>query len=70
MYRVDANGALVAEQQRDLGELFSIRKLVDLDGDGEFEIIGAPWTMTDTIVARASGEELSRLELPFYGCGC
>lgn len=69
LYRVDGE-QLVTAQQRDLGEVHSIDKLVDIDGDGELEYIGKPWVATDIIVSRASGDEVQRLALPFYGCPC
>jgi len=69
LYRVDGD-QLVTAQQRDLGEVHSIDQLVDIEGDGELEYIGKPWIATDIIVSRASGDEVQRLVLPFYGCAC
>ena len=69
LYRVDGD-QLVTAQQRDLGELYSVDRLIDLEGDGELEFIGAPWVPTDTVVSRASGDEVTRLQLPFFGCPC
>lgn len=69
LYRVDGD-ALATEQQRALGDLHSIDRLIDIEGDGALEVIGKPWHGTDTVIARPSGDELMRLELPFYGCSC
>jgi len=69
LYRVDGD-QLVTALERALGELYSVDKLIDLEGDGELEFIGAPWVPTDTVVSRASGDEVTRLQLPFYGCPC
>ncbi len=70
LFRVEADGSLAAVQLRNLGDLWSIDKLVDLDNDGELEVIGKPWLGLDTVVARGSGEELDRLSLAFFGCPC
>jgi hypothetical protein len=70
LFRVQPDGTLAAEQLRKLGDLWSVDQLVDIDGDGELELIGQPWLGLDNVVTRASGEELTRLELPFFGCPC
>lgn len=70
LYRVTADGSLAAVQLRKLGELWSIDKLIDVDNDGELEVIGRPWLGLDTVLVRASGEELERVSLPFFGCPC
>ena len=70
LFRAGADGALEVVQLRPLGELHSVDKLVDLEGDGALEIIGAPWLGLDRALARASGQRLVRLTLPFYGCPC
>ncbi|HEY5950860.1 MAG TPA: hypothetical protein VIV40_35450 [Kofleriaceae bacterium] len=70
LFRVQADGTLAAVQLRKLGDLWSIDQLVDIDNDGELELIGKPWLGLDTVVARASGEELERLSLTFFGCPC
>jgi hypothetical protein len=70
LFRVQPDRSLAAVQLRKLGDLWSIDQLVDLDNDGELELIGTPWLGLDTVVTRASGEELDRLALPFFGCPC
>lgn len=70
LFRVKPDGTLAAEQLRKLGDLWSIDQLIDIDGDGELELVGQPWLGLDNLVTRASGEELTRLELPFFGCPC
>ncbi|HLL25183.1 MAG TPA: hypothetical protein VK427_23775, partial [Kofleriaceae bacterium] len=69
LYRV-VGSTLVAVQERNLGELWSIDQLVDLEGDGTLELVGAPWLENDVVIVRANGDEVSRLELPFFGCAC
>jgi hypothetical protein len=70
LYRVEADGTLAAAQLRHLGDLHSIEKLIDIDNDGELELIGHPWLGLDTVLVRGSGEELDRLPLAFFGCPC
>jgi hypothetical protein len=47
-----------------------IEQLVDVDGDGQLELIGTPWLGLDRVLARPSGEELSHLSVQFLGCPC
>ncbi len=70
LFRVEADGSLASVQLRKLDDLESIDQLIDIDGDGELELIGKPWLGLDTVVMRASGEELARLTLPLFGCPC
>ncbi|HEY5928012.1 MAG TPA: hypothetical protein VIV11_40275 [Kofleriaceae bacterium] len=70
LFRLEDDGTLAAVQLRKLGDLWSIDQLVDLDNDGELEVIGKPWLGLDTVVVRGSGEELERLSLAFFGCPC
>jgi hypothetical protein len=70
LYRVGPGGALVPAQLRVVEELDEIDQLVDLDGDGELEVIGKPWLGLDVVVERASGFELQRLDMHFFGCPC
>ena len=69
LYRVNGD-ALEVVQQRQLGELWAIDHVIDVDNDGELELIGKPWLGLDTVLVRSTGEELERLSLPFYGCPC
>lgn len=57
-------------EQRELGDLWSIDELVDVDRDGKLELVGSPWLGADRVLVRADGEELARLAVPFYGCPC
>jgi hypothetical protein len=70
LFRVQTDGTLAAVQLRKLGDLWSIDHLIDIDDDGELEMIGKPWLGLDTVVVRGSGEELERLSLAFFGCPC
>ena len=44
--------------------------LIDVDGDGELEILGKPWLGYDTLLTRANGEVLDGLNVPFMGLPC
>jgi hypothetical protein len=70
LWRVEDDGTLAAVQLRRMGDMHSIDKLIDIDNDGELELIGTPWLGLDTVVTRGSGEELDRLSLTFFGCPC
>jgi hypothetical protein len=70
LFRVQQDGTLAAVQLRKLGDLWSIDHLIDIDNDGELELVGKPWLGLDTVVVRGSGEELERLSLAFFGCPC
>ena len=52
------------------GALTSIDQLIDIDGDGTFEVLGRPWPGGATYLVDASGEAIAQLDLPFYGCSC
>jgi hypothetical protein len=66
LFRSD-NGELVTVELRELEGMTSL-DLFDLEDDGRFELSGADWT--DVTVKRASGAELERLDVPFFGCPC
>jgi hypothetical protein len=69
LFRVD-HGQLVPVQLRQLGEIEAIDALIDVDGDGELEILGKPWLGYDALLTRANGEALDQLTVPFVGCPC
>jgi hypothetical protein len=70
LFRLESDGSLSTVELRKLGDLEEIDKLVDIDGDGTFELIGHPWLGLDTYVERANGVHLQELGLQFYGCPC
>lgn len=69
LYRADESGTLTRIPTK-IGELLTIDRFVDLEGDGELEIVGRPWIGTERMVSRASAEVIERLEQPFFGCAC
>jgi hypothetical protein len=70
LFRVDPDGTLVPVELRKLDELYAIDSLLDVDGDGQLEVLGRPWLGLDVVLAHASGEPIDRLRLPFFGCPC
>jgi hypothetical protein len=70
LFRVEDNGALTTVQLRDLGTLAQIDQLVDIDGDGMPEVVGRGWLAPDAMITNAAGDELVRLDTPFFGCPC
>ena len=70
LFRVEQDGSLTAVQLRKLGDLWQIDQLIDIDGDGELELIGNDWLGLDTVVTTGSGDELERLSVSFFGCPC
>jgi len=69
LYRVGDDGTLV-RVKASLGELTSIEKLVDLDNDGELEVLGRPWLGTERAVQASDGATLDTLALPYFFCPC
>lgn len=54
---------------RDLGTIGSIEHVLDIDGDGNLEVIARDNTF-DLVLLSSSGAELLRLHEPFVGCPC
>jgi len=53
-----------------VGQLLVIDGFVDLEGDGQLEVVGRPWLGTERMISRANGEVLETHAQPFYGCAC
>lgn len=69
LFRVDGD-KLVPVQLRKLDEIETLDALIDVDGDGEFELLGKPWLPYDTLLIHTSGEQVDQLSVPFLGCPC
>ena len=68
-YRVNDDGTVTRVHARTV-DLDSIQQLVDVDGDGTFEVIGTQsWGLNRTFID-LHGNSLSTLPLQFYGCPC
>lgn len=70
LYRVAPDGSLVETQVRALENGTAVEQLVDLDGDGELELLGRTWLDFERTLTSASGAPLQQLALPFFGCAC
>ena len=70
LFRVEPDGTLTTVQLRPLGDMVSIDKLVDTDGDGIPELIGTTWLGPSMLLVGADGGEQNRLDVPFIGCPC
>jgi hypothetical protein len=71
LFRAGPDRMLETVDIRTLERLNSIDYVIDLEGDGNLEIVGKPWLGLETVLVEAVGErELDRLPMPFYGCGC
>jgi len=69
LFRVDGR-TLVPVQLRQLGDVESLDALIDVDGDGELELLGKNWLGYDALLTHASGEPIDQLSVPFLGCPC
>ncbi len=70
LYRAAADGTLAPVRETRLDRLHSIEQIVDVEGDGELELIGRSWLGNAVILAGEDGRELDRDEAEFYGCPC
>jgi hypothetical protein len=70
LFRVESNGNLTTVALRRVDNLATIDELVDLDGDGVPELAGTSWLGPNSIVTDIQGNELARLDVPFFGCPC
>jgi hypothetical protein len=69
VYRVTADGALVRTDAYD-GEVRSIDDLVDVDGDGRFELRVSAGFIPDDGLIDLDGTGLSGTTVPYFGCPC
>jgi hypothetical protein len=68
-YRANDDGTVTRVHAQTV-DLDSIQQLVDVDGDGTFEVIGTQtWGLNRTFID-LHGNSLSTLPLQFYGCPC
>lgn len=70
LFRVENDGTLTAVELHALDALDQIDGLIDIENDGAFELIGKRFLDEDLVIARASGEAIDSLHVPFYGCPC
>jgi len=70
LFRVRPDGTIVTVVATRLDTLWSVDRVIDVDGDGTPELIGTDWLGVETILAHADGTEIKRLKMPFHGCPC
>jgi hypothetical protein len=69
-FQVGSNGKLRPISSGLVAELHALEWVLDLDGDGELELVGEPWLGLDRLITDGKGEVQDRLEVPFFGCPC
>jgi hypothetical protein len=69
LYRAAADGTLSPVHEKRFERLHSVDRILDIEGDGELELIGRSW-LGDVVIAAADGSELDSLAVPFFGCPC
>lgn len=67
IYRVEADGSLFTVQVRG-GGMGQLDRVIDLEGDGELELVGSG--PLETMIDRTNGETVRDLGVMSYGCGC
>ena len=70
LFRVGSDGELAQVELHELDNIESIDALVDLDGDGVPELFAKAFLEPASVVLDANGDELRRLETPYFGCPC
>ncbi|MEO8700747.1 MAG: hypothetical protein ABI867_11920 [Kofleriaceae bacterium] len=70
LFRANRDGSLETVSVRALEDLHSIETVLDVDGDGQLELLGRPWLGLDLVRANAEGAAVDRLTLPLFGCPC
>ncbi len=64
------DGEKLTRVPTNLGQLLVIDGFVDLEGDGQLEVVGRPWLGTERMISRVNGDVVETLAEPFYGCPC
>jgi hypothetical protein len=70
LYRVGAGGALEPVQERRLGAMHSVDRILDIEGDGELELIGHSWLRDSILLGTVGGTVIDRLDAQWYGSPC
>lgn len=70
LFRVADDGTLRTAALGTLGAVGDIGSLIDIDGDGELEVLGHTGLTSDPVIATPDGDEIARLSVPFLGCPC
>jgi len=70
LFRVERDGSLTAVQLRTVDETETIDELIDVDGDGTFELLGTPWLGPARSLYTIDGKPLRAMSVQFLGCPC
>jgi hypothetical protein len=70
LYRVEPKGKVVRVHVGSLENVSALERLVDVDGDGQFEVIVRDWMGTSQELRDLGGKVVQRLGMAFYGCPC
>jgi hypothetical protein len=70
LYRVGEDGKVSPLHEGRMEQLDSIERILDIEGDGELELLGRNWLGDDVVLAHQDGSERDRLDMEFYGCAC
>ncbi len=70
LYIAAADGTVSPVHETRFEALHSVERIIDVEGDGELELIGRTWLGDDVVVTGANGAERDRLDMQFYGCPC
>lgn len=69
-FQVTSAGKLRPVTSRLVSELHELEQVLDVEGDGQLELVGKPWLGLDRLITDGKGEVKDRLEVPFFGCPC
>jgi hypothetical protein len=69
LYRVEGDH-VVAVKQAKLESLAEITSLIDVDGDGIPEILGAGWISPTSAIYDLEENMIVSYDVPFFGCPC
>lgn len=69
-FEVTSAGKLRPVTSRLVSELHELEQVLDVEGDGQLELVGTPWLGLDRLLTDGKGEVKDRLEVPFFGCPC
>lgn len=70
LFRVGRNGTLVLMHAERISSLYSIDRMLDVDNDGDLELLGQDWLGLTNVLATAKGEQYDQLAIAFHGCPC
>jgi hypothetical protein len=70
LFRVTPSRALAPVYVGRLRSMLEVDEILDVEGDGELELLGRTWLGPAVALTDARGAVLAQLELPFHGCPC